>query len=278
MVEPVGLVGTLTGLIALTNNLIKWGRDVINYKNERQQLDSELEQLKEVLRAINRRAQQAEQAELEDERYRGVRDLVRTSGTLTGDGKFVQDENCNPRGPLTCLKMAMAQMMTELQPSDKAHTTLRSLRWHWDKAKFDGLLRALIRSRDNVGYILAQDEFTMNRDTNIQGRDTNIRVEAMQEELKRLANRQQQQDEARELERQEEERRRIEAWLSPFEFLATQEQLFEDHFEVGRWLLQSAPFESWAHGSAGHLWLYGAPGSGKVYRSPSSFILDQSSE
>lgn len=75
----------------------------------------------------------------------------------------------------------------------------------------------------------------------------------------------------REIERREKEKQRqkkkadaVAAWLSPFNFAARQEDIFEASFPIGRWLLDSEYFKIWAAGAPWFLRCYGDAGAGKV--------------
>lgn len=84
----------------------------------------------------------------------------------------------------------------------------------------------------------------------------------------------------REIERREQEKERqkqqkaaVAAWLSPFNFLTRQRNIFEASFSIGRCLLDPECFKMWAAGAPWYLRCYVDAGAGKVHGKSCSTIF-----
>ena len=70
---------------------------------------------------------------------------------------------------------------------------------------------------------------------------------------------------------QDEERRKIENWLSPIDFRSRQQEILKGaQAGTRQWLLDSQKFQSWVDADGGTLWCPGIPGAGKTV---TSFIV-----
>ena len=57
---------------------------------------------------------------------------------------------------------------------------------------------------------------------------------------------------------------KIVRWLSSLDFLARQEEVFDECFDTSQWLIGSEEFRAWCSGRPWTLFVEGAPGTGKV--------------
>lgn len=262
--DPLSVSASIVALLDCAEKIIRYAQDVYQFSKERQNFLDGLEAIGSIAKRLDERLHKAQQG---DTWYEGLRDLVSTSGKFTDDGRYISDPITKSEGPLARLYKIMAQLLTELMPSDPADRLKKlsqRLTWHWDKNKFEGYLKELVRCRDDVNFVLDQDHFALSKaikedatDTNRQVKEINDRMISVEANQLSLQDRQRR-DEA------ELEREGIEKWLSPLEFLGRQEELFGQTFPTGQWLVDSIPFKQWVQGKPWHLRCYGPAGSGKV--------------
>lgn len=262
--DPLSVSASIVALLDFAEKIIQYATDVYQFSKERQNFLQGLQGVRSIAKRLDERLQKAQQG---DTWYEGLRELVATSGKFTDDGRYLADPTLRSEGPLARLYKIMAKLLADLMPSspvDRLKRLGQRLGWHWDKHKYEGCLKELLRCRDDVNFVLDQDHFALSSaikddatDTNRQVREINDRMSSWEGSQKRLQE-QQRQDEA------EREREAIEIWLSPLEFLGRQEELVGQTFPTGQWLVDSVAFKQWVQGKPWYLRCYGPAGSGKV--------------
>jgi hypothetical protein len=277
--DPLSVSASIVALLDCAEKIIKYAVDIYQASKERQKFLDGLQGTRSIIKRLHHRLQEAQQG---DTWYEGLRDLVATSGTFTDDGGYVSNPTIKSEGPLARLYKIMAKLLAELMPLDPTDRLKRlgqRVTWHWDKEKFAGSLTELMRSRDDINFVLDQDHFALSRAIKEDATDTNRQVRGINDRIQSLEDITQQSHEKRQQDEDELEREAIQQWLSPLEFLARQEELFGQSFQTGQWLVDSVAFKQWVQGKPWHLRCYGPAGSGKVrvcfFRAGQSTYKDQ---
>lgn len=104
-------------------------------------------------------------------------------------------------------------------------------------------------------------------DTNRQVGKIHFQVQGLSDDMKILKDSDRKRQEEEKTQKEETERDDIIQWLSPLQFLKTQDKLSQDRFETGQSLLDHEVFKDWVTGQQWHLRCYGEAGSGKVSQS-----------
>lgn len=249
-----------------------WAADVKVAKEERQKLLDGLQRLRTVINSIDERRKSAKPG---DEWYEGLLEMIKSSGTFSSNGEYQRNPNQGPETALSKLYVLLAELSTELAPAQGLKKYEQRLRYHWDKNKFDGLLRECARCQDQISFLLDHDHFKLSKAIREDGRETLTHVSEMHSRMIAIEHSQKRQEERQIKEKEELDRGHkaaFEAWLSPLEFQATQGQIVEQAFGTGKWFFDSLVFRHWVKGKPWHLRVHGVPGSGKVrYSIPLAF-------
>ena len=258
--------GGLANVISLLDVLKKvgvWANDSIKAEKERQALLDGLDRLRSIFRKIDQRCKDAQSG---DEWYEGLLELVRTSGTLTPEGKYEPNPKHRSETSLSKLYMILQELTVELSPAQGSRTKqyVQRLRYHWDKVKYEGLLREFASCREEISFILDDDHFKISKAIRQDGKETLAQISEIKSRMTAMQDIQQLQEQRFIKQKAEADRDAIEKWLSPLEFLARQEEIFENAFGTGKWFLESLAFRHWVKGKPWHLRVYGVEGSGKV--------------
>ena len=262
--DPLSVSASIVALLDFTEKIIQYAKDVYQFSKERQNFLDGLQAIRFIARRLDDRLRKAQQG---DTWYDGLRDLITTSGKFTDDGRYISDPINKSEGPLARLYKIMAQLLAELIPSDpgdRLKKLSQRLTWHWDKNKFEGHLKELVRCRDDVNFVLDQDHFALSKAIKDDTTDTNRQVKEIHTRMSAVEANQSAQQERQRRDEAELERAAIEKWLSPLEFLGRQDELSGQAFPTGQWLFNSVPFKQWVQGKPWHLRCYGPAGSGKV--------------
>lgn len=256
--DPLSISASVASLLDLSEKLAKYAWHVKKAPEEIKDVKQTVDGLMPLLYSLEERANEAE-AHPSHPWYRGLRRL---------------DPGKNPNGPVARLKSNMEDIVQELMPNDDWKKVTQPLTWHWSREKMKSKLREVDSCCITINQVLDKDQFDVSlniqeqgaetnenvKQVQVQGQDTNLAVKQMQELMKSMEARNEKQDEESELKL----RNKIAEWLSPFRFLARQQELFEGSYPTGKWLLSSDEFKSWYRGRPWQLHLWGDAGAGKV--------------
>lgn len=257
--DPLSVAASIASLLDLAQGLIKYTYHVKKAPEEVKDLKQTVDGLLPVLYTVEERAEEAED-DMSHPWYRGLRRL---------------DPKKHPNGPVARLKTCMEEIAQELMPDKDWKKNTQPFLWHWSRDKLKSKLREIDSCCIAISQVLDKDQFDISRkiqeqgkETNenvkqvqLQGEDTNVAVKQMQELMKSMETRNEKQNE----EDERQMRNKIAEWLSPFRFLARQQELFEGSYPTGKWLLSSEEFKSWYRGRPWQLQLWGDAGAGKVW-------------
>jgi hypothetical protein len=270
--DVISGAASFASLLDVAYKLGGWVHDSVKAPKERQKLLDGLDRLRSVIKTIDERRKEANSG---DPWYDGLLELIETSGTLTLEGKYEPNPRYTSPTALSKLYIVLEKLSKELSPADGFKKHSQRLRYHWDKTKFEELLREFARCREEISLILDQDNWKLSKAIRQDGAEMLLHVAEIRTRVLEFEHYQKTQDERlvhylktrdEQLAIREEKtiKAAMEDWLSPLEFLARQEEVFEDVFGTGKWFLDSPPFRHWVKGKPWHLRLYGVEGSGKV--------------
>ncbi len=134
------------------------------------------------------------------------------------------------------------------------------------KASDDSTYQQLYLIKDNLASIgtTGLKNLRVQRQVKRYVLDTNERVRLIEERQRLEQEEREHETEGRIKKELEEEREKIQEWLSPLKDLARQYEISGQCYPLGQWLLESVAYTEWIQGRPWHLQLNGEPGSGKV--------------
>lgn len=273
--DPLSVTASVFAVVEFAGTAVKIIKDARMAEKEQRKLVDELQKLYVMLKKLDDRRKNDRPS---DPWCQGFLELGKTSGTLTSKWEYVEPANGKPEGPLAHLFMTMVKMKVKLDPSHRWIKWGRSLVWHWDKKNYEDMLNDIKQCREDIMWILDEDHRAVSRAIKEEGRDTNLQVGKvhvevqdthiqildMSNDIRTLKDSDRKRQEEEKRQKEETERDGIIHWLSPLEFLKTQDKLSQDRFETGQFLLDDDVFKYWVIGQQWHLRCYGEAGSGKV--------------
>lgn len=282
MADPLSIAASTAALLHCTRIIISFTRHCIKAEKERQKFVEELERLEVEVEELHQHIGGSNE---EDPWYQRVTRMIKTSGELTKEGKYVPypDPDNESAGPLTRLYKLIAKLHSKLRPDQPSHGIRKSvehLTWYWGIKELTEILAEISESCTAVSRIIALDHFEASKAAAISSKTTESSLKTTAEYVRRqgdqvtdislriktleeYSNKKQQKEEEEDVER---ERQLIMRWLSPtLDFLARQKDLYDTCFEsAGQWFLDHDVFQLWALGQSWHLRCNGRPGTGKV--------------
>ncbi|KAL8698451.1 MAG: hypothetical protein Q9201_006562 [Fulgogasparrea decipioides] len=242
--EAVGLPASIAQLVSLTTKTIKYLNSVRDAQDERTQLYREASSLLPLLVTLQTQVEEAKGPEswLENVRVLGVKN-----------------------GPLDQLKDALEQLAKKLKPKKGVKEAARALIWTLDKGYCQDVLQTIERVKSRITLALQGDALKLARA--IKADTAGIAV--LDERVSGLA----QNVDSLRLKGDANERENMLGWLSPLNFLKTQQDIFSRRQEgTGQWLIDSTQFQNWVTGSERIMCCSGIPGAGKSILA--SFVVD----
>ena len=169
------------------------------------------------------------------------------------------------------LKGAIKEAMTKLNPTKEWKKTKAYQRttWRFRKDKFDEIHNTVNRYLNAINVILTlKDDETIGetRDLVKEGNEySRVQFTQLNDRMSAFEKHQNEEEEKRKMEEEEAEREEITDWLSPFSFVAKQNELLNKPFtDIGEFLWSDQRFQAWAEGRPWYLWCVGVLGVGKT--------------
>ena len=135
----------------------------------------------------------------------------------------------------------------------------RKLTWHFEKSEVNKTLMSVGRVKTLLNLALTNDVGMMMQKIKVDSEVLTKDVSELKEDFKGL--------------KIDKEYQVIGDWLSPFDFDAIQEEIFDKcHSGMRKWMLESDRFQQWSKSHNETLWCPGIPGAGKTYLA--SIIID----
>ena len=290
--DGLSAAASVIAVLQAADVAIKYTIDFYKSTEDREKLVIELQSFRLMIKMLDDRRSNAQSG---DRWCQGILELARTSGSLSAKWEYIPPPYLESEGALARLYKTVAKLMKKLNPDNPAHGMKKlghSMKWHWDKDRFQSLFNDITRCREEIRFILDEDNFELLKVTREDGRETNIQVKethvhvkdtsvhvkdthvlvknlsdrmvSFEDAQKTQEERHRIKEEHKQIEKDERERVEIEKWLSPLDFWPRQLELFENAFPTGQCLLDHVAFQHWVAGQPWFLQCYGKPGSGKV--------------
>ena len=261
--DPLSLTASIVAVLQMTGKLLSYLNHVRNTTKDQAQLAVEVSNIYGLLTTLRFRV---EQSNTHDPWFSAVHELGRENG------------------PLDQVKEALERLMLKLEPCQGMQRLGKQLIWKFEKLEMRDILDKIERIKSLVNIALTDDLFTlsqaMSKDLSVMGKEVSV----VSEGVVALHDGQQMISEgvsdinvgvnALNTGQQEEERRRIEDWLSPVDFRYRHREILKGaQAGTRQWLFDSKKFRSWVDADRGTLWCPGIPGAGKTVTS--SIIIDK---
>lgn len=149
--DPLSISASILALVGSAGKIIQIATDMYHFSTERQNFLDGLQGVRSIAKRLDHHLHKAH---VDETWYDDLRDLVAGSGTLTDDGKYLPGPTTKSEGPLARMYKIMAQLLAALlEPAARWKRLAQKVIYHWDKSKYEGQLRDLLRCRDDVNFV-----------------------------------------------------------------------------------------------------------------------------
>ena len=261
--DPVSLSASIVAMLQITGKLLSYLNDVRNTTKDQAQLAVEASNIYGLLASLRFRV---EQSNAHDPWFSAVHNL----GT----------EN----GPLDQAREALERLVSKAEPCQGIQRLGKQLMWKFEKSEMRDILDKIERIKTLVNIALTDDLFTLSQAMSKKLGAMGEEVSLVSEGITALHDGQQMIGEdvsnisvgvtALNDGQNEEERRKVENWLSPIDFKYRHREILKGaQAGTRQWLFDSKKFRTWVDADRGTLWCPGIPGAGKTVTS--SIIIDK---
>ncbi len=255
--DPMSLSASIIAVLQITGTLLSYLNDVRNATKGQAQLAVEASNIYSLLTELRFRV---EQSNGHDPWYTAVRNL----GT--------------DNGPLDQVRQALERLASKTEPSHGVKKLGKQFVWKFEKDDFEEILRKIERVKSLVNIALTSDLFTLSQ---AMKKDLSTICEEVVDMNHGVTNLHGGQQRIREgisdisvgvdalnAEQRDEERRKVENWLSLVDFRSRQQEILKGaQAGTRQWLFDSRKFQNWVNAGRGTLWCPGIPGAGKTVTS-----------
>lgn len=260
--DPISLSASIIAVLQLTGTVLSYLNDIRKATKEQQQLNLEAIEISNLLTRLRFRIDESNSS---DQWFATVRSLGIKNG------------------PLDRVSEALKLLSSKTKPSHGAKNLVRQLMWKLEKSELKEVLGRIERVKLLVNIALTNDIFSLSQAMEKELSAIGIDINDIKHGVTFLHDAQRRIDEgisdisagvnALNIEQQEEERRKIEDWLSPIDFRSRQKEIFKGaQAGTRQWLFESKSFQDWVIADRATLWCPGIPGAGKTVTS--SIIID----
>ena len=254
MGDPLSVTASIIAVLQITGEVYKYGLDFAEAPKAILRLKGEVESLRHLLKRLKNRCDNAQRQKPPPIWLQGLWE-VRHSPDKNGYeyGGFVWQ-----------LSEAVKEAMGKLLPNKEWKRTeaYQRFTWHFKKEKIDEIHNTINRYLNEINGVLNLKDDEMIEETRDLVKEGFTQVN---DRLSAFEKRQNEEEEKRRKEKEEAEREVITNWLSPFSFIAKQDELLDKSFtNVGEFLWSDQRFQAWAEGRPWYLWGVGDLGVGKT--------------
>ena len=251
--DPLSITASIIAVLQMTSEVVKYGLDFAGAPKAILSLKGEVESLHHLLELLQNRCERAQCQKPPPPWLRVLSEVQ--------------------------LKTAVEEAFVKLNPTKewKKSEAYQRITWHSRKDKFDEIQNTINRYLVKINVILTlKDDATIEetRDRVKEGNEynrhqftqLNVQVTQLNDHMTAFEKHQNEEEEKRRQEKEEAEREEITNWLSPFSFIAKQDELLDKSFtDVGEFLWSDQRFQAWAEGRRPwYLWGVGDLGVGKT--------------
>ena len=253
--DPLSVSASIVAVLQLTGTVLSYLNNVRNASKDQAQLAVEASNIYSLLISLRFRV---EQSDSHDPWFTNVRNL----GT----------EN----GPLDQIKEALERLAARIEPSHGVKKLGKQLMWKFGKSEMEDVLNKIERIKTLVSLALTGDLISLSHAMNKEVTDINLGVTALRDGQQEIGERVSDINvsvTALNVGQRDEERRKIEDWLSPIDFRSRQQEILKwAQAGTRQWLFDSEKFRNWINNDYGTLWCPGIPGAGKTVTS--AIVID----
>ena len=268
MGDPLSVTASIIAVLQITGEVYKYGLDFAEAPKAILSLKGEVESLRHLLERLKNRCENAQCQKPPPTWLQGLWEVRHTPHNNGYEyGGFVWN-----------LQEAVKEAMGKLLPSKEWKKTeaYQRITWHFRKDKIDEIHNTINRYLNAINVILAlKDDETIgetrdlvkegNEYSRVQFTQVNVQLTQVNDRMSAFEKHQNEEEEKRRKEKEEAEREEITKWLSPFSFIAKQDELLDKSVkDVGEFLWSDQRFQAWAEGRPWYLWGVGDLGVGKT--------------
>ena len=261
--DPLSLSASIIAVLQLAGKILSFLNDAQNMTKDQAHLAVEASNIYSLLVSLRFRV---EQSHIQDPWFTAVRRLGAENG------------------PLDQVRQILEKLVSKLEQSHGFKKLARQIGWKLEKSEIADILDRIERIKSLVNIALTSDLLSlsqaMNRELCAIGKgisDFSNKVTALDDGQKKISEGVSDISvsmTALNIEQQEEERRKIETWLSPIDFRSRQQEILRGaQAGTRQWLFDSDKFRTWINADRGTLWCPGIPGAGKTVTS--SIIINR---
>ena len=250
--DPLSITASIIAVLQITSEVVKYGLDFAGAPKEILDLKRQVESLHHLLELLEDRCNGAQ---CQDPPPPWLRVLSEVQ-----------------------LKTAVEEAFVKLNPNKEWKNTkaYQRITWHSRKDKINEIHNTINRYVNEITLILTlKDGETIEetRDRVKEGNEynrhqftqLNVKVTLLNDNMTAFEKHYNEDEENRRKEKEEAQREEITNWLSPFSFIAKQDELLDKSFtDVGEFLWSDQRFQAWAEGRPWYLWGVGVLGVGKT--------------
>ena len=262
MGDPLSVTASIIAVLQITGEVYKYGLDFAEAPKAISSLKGEVESLQHLLKQLKERCERAQGQEPPPTWLQGLWEVHHTRHKNVYEyGGFVWQ-----------LQEAINEAMGKLLPSKQWWKTqeYKRITWHFRKDKIDEIHNTVNRYLNAINVILTlkdEDMIGETRDLVKEGNEySRVQFTQLNDHISALEKHQNEEEEKRREEKEEAQREEITNWLSPFSFIAKQDELLDKSVkDVGEFLWSDQRFQAWAEESRPwYLWGVGELGVGKT--------------
>ncbi|KAM0798970.1 ankyrin repeat-containing domain protein [Usnea florida] len=262
MGDPLSVTASIIAVLQITGEVYKYGLDFAEAPKAILSLKGEVESLRHLLERLKKRCDDAQGQKPPPSWLQGLWEVRHTPHKNGYEyGGFVWQ-----------LQEAVKEAMGKLLPSKEWKNTqaYQRITWHFRKDKIDEIHKTINRYLNAISVILTlKDDETIGetRDLVKEGNEySRVQFTQLNDHISALERHQNEEEEKRRKEKEEAEREEITNWLSPFSFIAKQDELLDKSVkDVGEFLWSDQRFQAWVEESRPwYLWGVGELGVGKT--------------
>ena len=262
MADPLSLTASIIAVLQLTSEVVEYGLDFADAPESILKVKEEVESLQLLLKQLQDRCKDAQSRGIPSPWLQGLWEVRRARS---------EKNRYEYKGYVWQLTQAIEEAMAKLNPTKewKNKEVYQRITWHFKKEKFGEIFDTIHRCMNAITMALTlKDNETIEdlRDHVLEGNEYGrAQFTRIDDRMSAFEKHQREEEEERRKEKEDAYREEITESLSPFSFIAKQDELLNRSFtQIGAFLWSDQRFLEWAAGRPWCLWCIGDPGVGKT--------------